>query len=104
MKKRVLRWKWWLLAIVIVAAYAWYAVWDITNPYHHRPEGSMERVELGSAFGIYTAAFEGGIVFGAMVMGPVVSALGFREAFAIIGCVCLAGAVFFIAAYRALTA
>jgi MFS family permease len=67
----------------------------------------MDRVpteELGSAFGIYTAAFEGGIVFGAMVMGPVVSALGFREAFAIIGCICLAGAVFFLAAYRALTA
>ncbi|MBU4175693.1 MAG: MFS transporter [Actinobacteria bacterium] len=51
--------------------------------------------ELGSAFGIYTAAFEGGIAFGAIAMGPVVSWLGFRYAFLFIGCVSLIGAVFF---------
>ena len=51
--------------------------------------------ELGSAFGIYTAAFEGGIAFGAIAMGPVVSWLGFRWAFLLIGCVSLIGAVFF---------
>jgi MFS family permease len=51
--------------------------------------------ELGSAFGIYTAAFEGGIAFGAIAMGPVVSWLGFRCAFLFIGCVSLVGAVLF---------
>lgn len=67
----------------------------------------MDRVpsdELGSAFGVYTAAFEGGIVFGAMVMGPVVTTLSFRHAFAFIGCVCLGGALFFIAFYKRLSA
>ncbi len=51
--------------------------------------------ELGSAFGIYTAAFEGGIAFGAIAMGPVVSWLGYRSAFLLIGCVSLIGAALF---------
>ncbi|MBU4489679.1 MAG: MFS transporter [Actinobacteria bacterium] len=55
--------------------------------------------ELGSAFGIYTAAFEGGIAFGAIAMGPVVSWLGFRYAYLLIGCVSLIGAVFFASSY-----
>jgi MFS family permease len=60
--------------------------------------------ELGRAFGVYTAAFEAGIVFGATVMGPVVTAFSFRHAFVIIGCVCVAGAVFFTSMYKALSA
>jgi MFS family permease len=66
----------------------------------------MDRVpseELGSAFGVYTTAFEGGIVFGAMAMGPVVASFGFRHAFALIGCVCLGGAIFFITFFRKLS-
>jgi MFS family permease len=58
--------------------------------------------ELGRAFGVYTAAFEGGIVIGSMVMGPVATALGFRWAFVIIGCLCLATAAFFMSAHKAL--
>lgn len=67
----------------------------------------MERVPphcLGKAFGIYTSAFEGGVVFGAMAMGPVVSASGYRLAFAVTGMVCILGATLFAASYRALTA
>lgn len=66
----------------------------------------MDRVPpqaLGKAFGIYTSAFEGGIVFGAMAMGPVVSVWGYRPAFAVTGAVCILGAIFFAVFYRALT-
>ena len=60
----------------------------------HAPAG-----ELGGAFGVYTAAFEGGIVFGAVAMGPIVSWLGFRYAFLIIGGISLAGALFVASAF-----
>jgi MFS family permease len=60
--------------------------------------------ELGRVFGVYTAAFEAGIVFGATAMGPVITAFGFRHAFVIIGCICAAAAVFFVSSYDALTA
>jgi MFS family permease len=60
--------------------------------------------ELGRVFGVYTAAFEAGIVFGATAMGPVITAFGFRYAFVIIGCVCAAAAVLFVSTYDALTA
>lgn len=58
--------------------------------------------ELGRVFGVYTAAFEAGIIFGATMMGPVVTAFGFRQAFVIIGCICAAAAIFFASTYGAL--
>lgn len=58
--------------------------------------------ELGSAFGAYTMAFEGGIVFGATAMAPVVSGLGYRYGFALTGGLCVLGAAFFLAAYNRL--
>jgi MFS family permease len=60
--------------------------------------------ELGRVFGVYTAAFEAGIVFGATVMGPVITAFGYRPAFVVIGCVCAAAAVFFASAFKSFTA
>lgn len=58
--------------------------------------------ELGRAFGAYTMAFEGGVVFGATAMAPLVSGLGFRWGFAIVGAVCFLGAVFFAACFERL--
>lgn len=49
--------------------------------------------ELGAAFGIYTSAFEGGVAFGSIVMGPVAGALGYGWAFVIVGCICFAGSL-----------
>jgi MFS family permease len=59
------------------------------------PEG-----ELGGAFGLFTAAFEGGITFGAMAMGPVVSGFGFGYAFFAVGLLCLLGAIFYGALFK----
>ena len=63
---------------------------------------TMPPRELGSAFGIYTAAFEGGIAFGSILMGPVTTALGFTVSFAIIGAITLAGSLFVALAYGVL--
>ena len=60
----------------------------------------VPKEELGGAFGIYTAAFEGGVTFGAVAMGPIISSLGYGSAFLIIGCVSLAGAVFVATAFK----
>ncbi len=90
-------------AVLCIAAVVWGAGFAFCSP--ALSAMLMDRVpsdELGQAFGIYTAAFEAGIVFGAMVMGLVVTALGFRQAFVIIGCLCAAAALFFAAMYRAL--
>jgi MFS family permease len=62
----------------------------------------VPKEELGGAFGIYTAAFEAGIAFGAIAMGPVISWLGYGSAYLIIGCISLAGAIFVATAYRAM--
>lgn len=58
---------------------------------------------LGRAFGIYTAAFEGGIAFGATMLGPVISSFGYSWAFRIIGLINLTGALFFAAGYKYLS-
>ena len=62
----------------------------------------VPREELGGAFGIYTAAFEAGITFGAIAMGPIISRLGYGGAYLVIGCISLAGAVFVAIAYNAM--
>jgi MFS family permease len=91
-------------AMVCVSAIVWGAGFSFASPaFSAMLMDCVPHEELGRAFGIFTAAFEGGIVFGAMLMGPVVTALGYRTAFVIIGCVCLAGALFFLTAYRALS-
>ncbi len=41
--------------------------------------------ELGGAFGTFLAAFEGGIAVGAMITGPLSSALGFKSTFLGVG-------------------
>lgn len=91
-------------AILAVAAVVWGAGFAFCSP--ALSAMLMDRVpsgELGQAFGAFTASFEAGIVFGAMVMGPVVTALGFRQAFVIIGCLCGAAALFFAVTYGALS-
>lgn len=60
--------------------------------------------ELGSAFGVYTAAFEGGIAFGSILMGPVTTSLGFTVSFVVVGAITLAGALFVALAYGVLVA
>ena len=90
-------------AVLCAASVVWGAGFAFASP--ALSAMLMDRVpseQLGRAFGIYTAAFEAGIVFGATLMGPVVTALGYRVAFVLIGCVCLAGAVFFVSAFGAL--
>jgi predicted MFS family arabinose efflux permease len=62
----------------------------------------VPKEELGGAFGIYTAAFEAGITFGAIAMGPIISWLGYGGAYLVIGCISLAGAVFVAIAYNAM--
>lgn len=62
----------------------------------------VPKEELGGAFGIYTAAFEAGITFGAVAMGPIISWLGYGSAYMIIGCISFAGAVFVATAYNAM--
>ncbi|MBN2167669.1 MAG: MFS transporter [Actinobacteria bacterium] len=57
---------------------------------------------LGRVFGMYTMAFEAGFVAGAMAIGPIAAALGFRYTFMIVGLVSMAGAVIFAAGYRPL--
>ncbi len=93
------------LAVLCVSAVIWGAGFAFCPP--ALSAMLMDRVPieaLGSAFGAYTMAFEGGIIFGATVMGPFVSELGFRYGFAIVGGVCLLGAFFFLAAHDRLTA
>lgn len=46
---------------------------------------SVPSSELGGAFGIFLAAFEGGIAAGAIVTGPMSTAFGFRTTFLAIG-------------------
>lgn len=58
--------------------------------------------EMGSAFGIYTAAFEGGIAFGSILMGPVTTAFGFTVSYLVIGTLTFAGSLFVALAFRAL--
>jgi MFS family permease len=90
-------------AVLCLSAVVWGAGFAFCSP--ALSAMLMDRVppeELGRAFGVYTAAFEAGIVFGAMVMGPAVSALGFRQAFVIIGCLCGGAALFFALTYKAL--
>jgi len=89
--------------LLCVSAVVWGAGFAFASPaFSAMLMDRVPREELGRAFGIYTTAFEGGIVFGAMAMGPVVSTLGFRMAFVVIGGVCLAGAAVFVSAYNAL--
>jgi MFS family permease len=91
-------------ALVCVSAIVWGAGFSFASPaFSAMLVDCVPHEELGRAFGIFTAAFEGGIVFGAMLMGPVVTAFGYRAAFVMTGCVCLAGALFFLTAYRALS-
>lgn len=59
--------------------------------------------ELGGAFGLFLAAFEGGIATGAIVMGPASTALGFKASFIIIGIFSLSCAVFLGASYKRFT-
>lgn len=54
---------------------------------------------LGLAFGITTAAFEGGMVFGSIAMGPIVSSMSYGAGYSIIGLVCLASAIFYFFSY-----
>lgn len=66
----------------------------------------VDRVQgesLGGAFGFYTMAFEGGIAFGAVLLGPVITLLDYSWAFRVVGMLALAGAVFFTAAYGPMT-
>ena len=60
--------------------------------------------DLGGAFGIFLAAFEGGIALGAIVTGPISTALGFRTTFILMGVFSLACAVLVASTYNALTA
>ena len=62
----------------------------------------VPKEELGGAFGIYTAAFEAGITFGAIAMGPIISWLGYGGAYLVIGCISFTGAVFVAIAYNAM--
>lgn len=58
--------------------------------------------ELGGAFGIFLAAFEGGIALGAIITGPISTALGFRTTFVAIGVFSIACAVVVGIAYKAM--
>jgi len=90
-------------AVLCISAVAWGAGFAFCSPtLSALMIDNVPPDELGRAFGIYTAAFEAGIVFGATVMGPVAATFGFRHAFVIIGCICVAGAVFFALMYKVL--
>jgi MFS family permease len=58
--------------------------------------------ELGGAFGMFLAAFEGGIAIGAIVTGPLSTAFGFRATFISIGAFALVCAAVVGFSYRSM--
>jgi len=61
---------------------------------------TFKRDSLGRAFGVYTFFYEGGIAFGAIIMGPLTSAYSFRFSYLAVGLITFFGSALFWLLFR----